>query len=75
MKQILKQKDYSENEELEQSILQQVDNPFLINVDVIFETKTHLYYIMPYIKSIDFEEFWNNKGRKFKEADILFYST
>ena len=55
MKQIKKSEEYEQYEALEQTILQNVDNPFLINVDAIFETKTDLYYIMPFISGHDLE--------------------
>jgi hypothetical protein len=47
----------------------------LINVDAIFETKTDLYYIMPFINGTDLEQHWIARGKRFNENEILFYTT
>lgn len=49
-KDLLVKMNFVKESSLEKTILQQLNHPFLINADYVFQTEERLYYVMPFCK-------------------------
>lgn len=65
--------DQLENLYTEKNVLETADNPFLINMDFIFQNELHIYFIMPFIKGgMLFDHLQNLEG-VFTEYQVKFF--
>lgn len=70
------EKDYFESVMREKQILQELDNPFLVNLKCAFHTPEKLFLVMPFIQGGDQQQHLKIKksmNKRFSENDVKFY--
>ena len=65
--------DQLENLYTEKNVLETADNPFLINMDFIFQNELHIYFIMPFIKGGMLFDHLQNLDGVFTEYQVKFF--
>ena len=69
---VIEQKQFK-NLSSEKSILRSVDNPFLINLDFVFQDEFRVYFLMPFVKGGMIFEHLQNLEKAFTEEQVKFF--
>lgn len=72
-KDMLLEMNYIKNTLLEKNIMLEVDHPFLITLDYVFQDELRLYFVMPFVRGGELYKVFC-KQRRFPEDVVKFYA-
>ena len=71
-KDIIIDRDIVESVKLERIIMLQVDHPFLVSMQYVFQRRLRVYFVMDFMSGGELFHYMQQE-RRFSEAKVMFY--